>query len=189
MGVEPVHQAPVEAVVFREGGPSEKPQDEGHGGETHEPRAPRGALRRGYFSNRDRRKESVSAPRQCLQVDGRARRVPERHPDPANTKIEAAIEIHVGIVTPDRLSERIPRHQLAGTSGEELQHASGVILELDPLAVSKELPGLGVEPEGSEPSDLGPHERTIRRARPVWQAAEGSTWIQYLAPETGAEST
>ena len=140
--VEPVDQAAVQArlaVVLLEGGASQEAEDQGRRRKAEEGPALAAVSR----ADPDRREESVPSTGQGLEIHGRPSGVTERHADPADAEVEAAIEIHVGVTTPDRASELIPRHQLAGTSREELEHPSGLILELDPLAAPEELPVSG----------------------------------------------
>jgi hypothetical protein len=132
--VEPVHDAPVEArLIVRQGDTPEKSEDERGGGQSKDGDTARSALP----SNRDRSDEPVSAARQRLEIFGRGRGIRERHPNAPDAEIEAAIEVDVDGAAPESLPELIPRHELAGTPRQELEHPRRLVLELDPGSAPK----------------------------------------------------
>ena len=60
------------------------------------------------------RDELIALPRNGLDKDGRVSRVAERAPQLCHAEIEAAVEIDMRVVAPDRNAQRLPGDDFPG---------------------------------------------------------------------------
>src|SRR5262245_2873720 len=98
----------------------------------------------------DRCDELIPAFRKGTNVARRVGRIAKRRPHLRDGEVQALVEINEGVVAPDRLPQRVARHDFAGVLDQNRQHVRRLRLQLDDLAVAPQLAHRRVERKRAE---------------------------------------
>jgi hypothetical protein len=83
--------------------------------------------------------ETIAAAGQGVDEPRRLRVVAQRLPDLVDAEVQAAVEIHEGVLPPQLLADLLARHHVAGAAGEEEQNLERLGREMDGQALAPEL--------------------------------------------------
>ena len=109
----------------------------------------------------DRRDERVSAARQRADIARHLGPIAEREPDPADRGIDAVLEVDVLLPSPDGRMDLVARNDPAGMLHEQEKNAERLVREENDHSRTPQLPGGGIELEGSEPQQLVLHGTSV----------------------------
>lgn len=104
-------------------------------------------------------------------------------PDLADAEIQAAIEVHYDIITPDFAVQFFASHQVAGSLHEEQEHTHRLLLESEQPSVSTQFEATTVNREG--PEGDGKFAAARRSGHNLPQLAEPSV---HPAPRGGSQN-
>jgi hypothetical protein len=99
------------------------------------------------------RNESISPPRERLDVARTGRRISQGFPQLVHGRIQAVIEIHEGVSGPQFLAHLLASDQVTAALQQEDEHLKRLFLEPKLRAVLAKLSGRVVELKHSEPRD------------------------------------
>ena len=97
--------------------------------------------------------EPIAAARQRLDESRDVRRVPERISQPANRRIQAALEIDERLCRPQALSQLLAGDEFAWTIQQCPENLKRLIGEVDPDAAPAQLAGAQIQLERAEANE------------------------------------